>query len=595
MKFKMPETLEGLTLDEISELYAAAYAEAQELNKIADDKITPDESAELIELVGHLGSISDVKDQLEAAATADADALAAARAALEAPADEGGEDPDGDKGGDDPDPDADPHVDADQPKELVEASASKTPAAPAKSRKYGSFGVKVGSKEPADEPTGGQEPDPKDKGLRIEASANVPGFNSGAELDFDQLAVAYAKRARQFAGGGNSRLKGAKGIGDAKYGGDKLTDKAQRYGVATLVKPENEFTITEKMSAEDQYDLVKRAANERRLGGNGLIAAGGWCAPSERIYGFLEIETADGLLDLPEINSPRGGIQFTKGPDLGTLLVNANLGFTQTEAQAEAGTVKPIFDITCPAWTDVRMDAVGYAIRAGLLTDAAYPELLRRYLSLGLIVHARRLNALAIGRISTMIGAATVFAPVSGTRYSAISDFLSAVELNAMRVRETYAMGMNATVEGVFPLWALGVLRSDISRRTGISEFNVTDQQITAWLAARKVRAQFVRDYQAINSGAATTAGGTAAWTRWPDKVEFMLYPAGAYVRLATDVIDLDTVYDWDNLSKNQFLAAFFEEGFGIANTGAAGVKVQVAIDNVQGQSGFQGIGAVFA
>jgi hypothetical protein len=321
------------------------------------------------------------------------------------------------------------------------------------------------------------------------------------------------------------------------------------------------------------------------------VAAGGWCAPSDRIYGFLELETPEGLLDLPEINAPRGGIQFTKGPQLGTLLTEANLGFVQTEAQAEAGTVKPIFDITCPAWTDVRMDAVGYAIRAGLLTDAAYPELLRRYLSLGLIVHARRLNKLAIDRISAMIGATTTFLPVDGAVYSPISDFLSAVELQAMRVRETYAMSLNATVEGVFPLWVSAVLRADISRRTGISEFNVTDQMINQWLAARHVKANFVRDYQPINNGAATTVGGTTAWTRWPDKVEFMLYPAGSYVRLATDVIDLDTVYDTDNLTKNQFLAAFFEEGFGIANTGATGVKATVGLANVNGYSGAAAIG----
>lgn len=590
-KFKMPESLEGLTLDEITELHEGALAEAQELNKIADDKITPEESARLIELVGNLGAIADVKETLEAEVNAEAEALAAARAALAAPEDEEKADEKADDKADEDKAEGKADEKVDSKKELIEAGG-----APAKSRKFGSFATKVGKTDPAEDPGKGDDDDqPKrSDAIKIEASANVPGFNSGAEMDFDELAVAYAKRARQFAGGGG-RTKSTKGVGDVDYGGTKLSKGMQRYGVATLIKPENEFTITEKMSAEDQFDLIKRASNERRLGTQGLVAAGGWCAPSDRIYGFLELETAEGLLDLPEINAPRGGIQFTKGPQLGTLLTEANLGFVQTEAQAEAGTVKPIFDITCPAWTDVRMDAVGYAIRAGLLTDAAYPELLRRYLSLGLVVHARRLNKLAIDRISALIGAATVFAPVNGTAYSSVSDFLSAVELNAMRVRETYAMGLNATVEGVFPLWTQAILRSDISRRSGIGEFNVTDQMITSWLAARKVKAQFVRDYQPINNGAATTAGGTAAWTRWPDKVEFMLYPAGSYVRLATDVIDLDTVYDTDNLTKNQFLAAFFEEGFGIANTGASGVKVQVGTNNLNGLSGFHGIGAVFA
>jgi hypothetical protein len=58
------------------------------------------------------------------------------------------------------------------------------------------------------------------------------------------------------------------------------------------------------------------------------------------------------------------------------------------------------------------------------------------------------------------------------------------------------------------------------------------------------------------------------------------------------DRLDVDTVYDTDNLTKNQFLAAFFEEGFGIANTGASGVKCTVALDKVNGYSGYPGIGA---
>ena len=118
----------------------------------------------------------------------------------------------------------------------------------------------------------------------------------------------------------------------------------------------------------------------------------------------------------------RGGIQFTKGPQLGDLLLEANLGWVMTEAEVEAGvTPKPIYDIECPDWDEVRLDATGYAIRAGLLTNSAYPELVRRYLALGLIVHARRMNALTIARISTAIGAATTFAPV-GAQPSATAD-----------------------------------------------------------------------------------------------------------------------------------------------------------------------------
>lgn len=40
-----------------------------------------------------------------------------------------------------------------------------------------------------------------------------------------------------------------------------------------------------------------------------LTASGGWCAPSDQIYGLLPI-------DLPDVQVSRGGIQFTPSPYL---------------------------------------------------------------------------------------------------------------------------------------------------------------------------------------------------------------------------------------------------------------------------------------
>jgi hypothetical protein len=582
MKFQMPEKLEGLDLEAISKLLTEATAEAHEINAIADDAITAEQSADLVKLIGHMDELAGREDELKAEAGPSAEDVAAARARLAAPeAEVEVEDPDED---DEPEAGADVKV---EEKEAVLASAGKvTPKR--------SFAAKVASK--SDEPTG-PEVDPKlelnSKALSITASANIKGFESGQKINsFGELAVAYAERSKAFAGGASMGRGSRKKVRAGKYGALQLSKDAQRFSVATLAKPENPFSIGEKDGAQQAYDVLMAAASEYRLEGGSLLAAGGWCSPSEQVYGFLELESADGLLSIAEINARRGGIQFTKGPTLGELLLEANLGFVQTEAEAEAGEVKPVFDIECPDWEEVRMDAVGYAIRAGLLTNATYPELLRRYLSLGLVVHARRMNALTISRISTLIGATVTFSPV-GAQPSAVADLLSAIELRALQLREQYSMPINSTVEGVFPLWVQAVVRSDLSRRLGVDMISVTDQMITAWFTQRKVKAQFVRDYQSINSGAVTTPGGTGGWTAWPDKVEFLLYPAGSFVKLTTDVIDLDTVYDTDDLTQNRFMAAFFEEGFGIANTGGSGLKTTVGLPNLYGSVGYPSIGAL--
>lgn len=567
MKFKMPETLDGLSANEISELLAAATAEANELNAIADDKITADETAALIDLVGHIGALADRKQEVDEKAAADAEALAKARAALaertEEPADEVEDEVE----------EVAEEETADEP-ELVTASASASFAARA---------AKTPQKHKAP-----QAPEAPSGALSLIASANIGGnFHAGQELDFDELAQAFVQRGKAFAGG--SKGKVGKPI---TPGVSDLPANAQRFSVAKLHKADSEFTIEEKMSAEDQFALIQRVAQESRLPQGSLVAAGGWCAPSERIWKFLELETMDGLLSIPELIARRGGVTWTPGPQLSELLADADFGFIQTEAEAEAGTEKPCFNITCPDWEEVRLDAIGFCIRAGILTNSAYPELVKRFLQLGVIAHARRVNATTIARISAAIGAATVFTPVGGASSSATSDVLAAAELNAIRIRETHAMAENASVEAIFPIWALAPLRAELSRRTGVDMLNVSNAMLINWFRDRQVNPQFVRDYQSINAGGTNTVGGTANWTDYPDTLEFMMYPAGAFVRLGTDVIDLDAMYDSTLLGQNTYTAAFFEEGIAVINAGGTGVKVQVSIANLSGATGYPAIGA---
>jgi hypothetical protein len=207
--------------------------------------------------------------------------------------------------------------------------------------------------------------------------------------------------------------------------------------------------------------------------------------------------------------------------------------------------------------------------------------------------HQRRKSASTIQRISTLIGAGVTFAPVNAAgSQSGIADSLAALELRANQIRQSLAMDPNATIEGVAPWWARGAWRTDLSRRLGLSDpFNITDADIDRYIAARNIRLQYVYDYQMLGVGALGTAGGTATWTAWPTTLEFMLWPAGAFVRLVNDVISLDAVYDHDLLTQNEYTAAFVEEGMAVANTRGFGLKTTVAL-NPEGSAGFPAIGA---
>lgn len=557
--FTMPtaEELAALDRDALSALLQEALAASAELSAVSDDDITDEQLDALEELASHVNTIEARDAELEVAAQARADRLAAARAAVapaeEAPAEEA---PAEETPAEETAP-ADEEVPAE--KEPVLASGARrrvvaraAAAAPA---------AKVATPAP-------EESAPM---VVMTAAANLPTVNSGHVFDdFSQVAEAFSERQRGFGGSAPSS-----------------TPRFERFGVAKLRKPENEFTIDSRMGAEEQMSLVLSAAKESRLPKGGLIAAGGWCAPSETFYdGFLSVESVDGILSIPEITVRRGGINFTKGPDYAALA--ADWGFLQTEAQAEAGTEKVCYEIDCPDFQEVRLDAIGFCIKNGILTNVGYPELTRRVLEIGAVAHAHKVNAQVITRISNLIGAATNYTEIG----SATSDILDAIAIQATVLRYQYAMAEGTTIEAVFPIWAKEIFRADLSRRNGVDMLAVTDAQIQSWLGVRNISAQWVYDWQNF-----PVTGGTTGQA-FPTTLQVMLYPAGAFVKGTTDVIDLDTVYDSVGLSTNTYTAAFFEEGLLVANTGASGRKVEITLTGrsaIQGLTGAAILGTVAA
>lgn len=565
MAFKKPESFEGLGIEDLRKLNDEALAEGRTL--VAKGADLSDEEIALAEsLMQASQEIETEIERQEGEATARAERLDAIRngfAEPEASEESASED---EEEGDEENPAvqiAEDEAAAESEKEVVVASApTRTVGAAAKRAPEVKKAVEVDEEE-------------KGSNVTLIASANVPGVESGAELS-DMLAVANAFQSRSKGFVAGSRGDKPRIVGANAFG---LSDRHQRYGVAQIRKADTDFMLTERMSAQDQYDTMMAAASEARLSGGNLIAAGGWCAPSEQIYGFCELETVSGLLDLPSVIARRGGISFTKGPDYATLA--ADWGFIQTEAQAEAGTEKVCYEIDCPPWEEVRLDAIGFCVTAPVLTNSAFPELINRVLQIGTVAHAHKVNASLISRISTLIGTAIDWAEVGGST----SDVLDAAELQAERLRYTYSMAPGTTIEAVFPIWAKGAIRADVGRRLNIENpLNVTDTAIEAWFNVRGIRVQWVYDYQPL------ATGNTGTWTAWPTTVEFMMWPAGAYTKLEKDVIDLDTIYDSVGLSTNVYTAAFFEEGIAVANTCGAGVKVSVAL-NTEGATGYPAVG----
>lgn len=494
------------------------------------------------------------------------------------------------------------------------------------------------------------------------AAVNVPDLQPGAEVDLDAIALAFAN------------MTDSARPGPALAAKRSNTRFSQKHQVAHIMKPFDERAIADG----DASAAIAFATDQTRLksskGEGSLVAAGGWCAPSETLYDLCQLESTDGILSVPEIQVNRGGIRFTQGPDWADIFTDTGFTFTEandsageysetdavhtlteggagltsytitfdgqttgsidddaTAAQVQAalealsniapgdvvvtgdtnpiamqltwggayegvnvpaptttptggtGTVvvatttqggqpgpKPCNIVPCPEFTDVRLDVSGVCIQSGILLNRAYPELVRRYVSGALTAHMHRV---ATAVLADMIAGSTAVTPTkpTGEDASVTAPLLSAIELQAEDIKYRYRMPRGTTLEAIFPFWARGAIRADLSRRQGVDMLSVTDAQIDGWFRARGINPQFIYNFDNLGT---VTSGALV----WPATLRFLIYPAGTWVKGSSDLITLSMLHDSTLNANNNFTAIFTEEGWSVMKMCHISRVVTVAI-----------------
>lgn len=350
----------------------------------------------------------------------------------------------------------------------------------------------------------------------------------------------------------------------------------EQHGLLAINRPIPEDLQIQNNDPQHIREVFDRAGDESRLEAGSLVAAGGWCAPSEVIYDLVDGgESRDGLLSLPEIGAPRGGVSFTTGVDFAEIFAGfaaREIGFAFTEEQDVAGKYapgetpsdpnvvgpKPCYRVECPPFEEYRLDVDGLCIQSGLLAARGYPEVLADTIRKALIAHDHYVNGKQIAQMAAGSTAVTLPATQVGTA----APVLSAIELQVEHYRYARRLGRGTTLEAIFPYWIRGAIRSDLSRRLGVDLLSVPDSRIDAWFRERGINPQFVYNWQAVDATAAT------AFTAWPTTVSFLLYSAGTWIKGVSDIITLDTIYDSVLLGNNDFTALFSEEGWFVAKRG---------------------------
>lgn len=409
------------------------------------------------------------------------------------------------------------------------------------------------------------------------AAAGVPNFEAGSQLD-TLLEVAKAFEARSASFGALSR-------------GRQATEP-QMYPVAQLVRNyPDEFSVN---GDETDYEKLLKVADESRLPGGSLIrsveqrykeiqaehperdalvAAQGWCAPSETDYDICLQITTDGLADFPEVQARRGGIRHNTGIEFDTIFGGGSCSsptgfFDLTEAQVDSGTVKTCLEIPCPSFVDTRLGVTGLCLTGNILAIRGYPEFTAAFTRGALAASAHQINREQIADVVAASTAVNLTAAAPwATDGSTVSQVLSAVEMAIVDIKYRLRMQRNATLEVVMPWWIGAQMRADWIRRNGGNYSDMlclADSAINSAFSCRGARVQYVYDWQDAFATCAATGspGADTPINNLPSSLQFLVYPAGTWIRAVNDVITLNSVYDSTKLATNQVTHLFTETGW---------------------------------
>lgn len=493
----------------------AAFDALSELETPTDAQLDEAEA-----LADHIEALITEQQAREVAAT---DRLARAAALRErfseSPAEEGAEEggQEGEEEEEEEPAEQQPAQTATEPEAEVAASARPRPAVRTLARKVARPPVPVTNPSP----------------ITITAAADVPEFATGSRLD--DLVMT-----------GQTVINRLRGL-PAPTGSGEHED-LRMFGAASIrLDFPSDLQINHKTA--DDMEVIYNALDEARLPGGSLVAAGGWCAPSETIYDLCSGETAEGMVSVPEVQVNRGGIKYTSGPDFGAIY--SNIGFCQTEAQAIAGTSKTCYEVPCPSFTEVRLDACGLCLKIPILTSVGYPELIQRWQSGALIAHQHKMNAKVIAAMAAAAGTAKTITAHGSTA----ADMVAGLSLIADGIRSKYRLSPTASMEVVLPWWVKGAMQQDLDNRG-----ENPSGDVAGLFSRNNLNVQFVYDWQDTPFPA-----GTAPAIAYPANVTALVYPAGTFIKGVSDVINLSAVYDAASLATNVYTGLFFEEGVLVA------------------------------
>ncbi len=409
--------------------------------------------------------------------------------------------------------------------------------------------------------------------LAITASVDIPGVAHGGELPtLASLADVVGRKAKSMP----------------------VTSGAPNHQLVASIRNDFSHTLDDRSSPAHVRDLVSFLTSPDKQAA--LVAGGGWCAPSETRYDFFNIACESGMIDLPTFGVTRGGISFPVSPSLADALGSGAFAGFATEfsntsqpwlwteaddiAAATGSPTKPCIRVPCPDFDEERLEAYGYCLTAGNLTDDAYPEATQNMLQLLMAAHAHVINARLIALM--LLQSSSVVTVSGGAATDAAAPRIyNAVGLAAADYRARYGMCIEDVLEVVLPYWVRDVIQADLAWKAGVELGDIPLSAINNYFTSRNVAVQWVNDWQVRG---ASQFGNATAMTAWPTTADFLVYAAGTFLHGNGMSLDLGVIRDSVLNETNDHTAAWSEEAHLVARVGHESRRYRVGF-NVNGST----------
>ncbi|MBF6416977.1 major capsid protein [Nocardia cyriacigeorgica] len=546
MKFKLPETLDGLSVEELAALAAQADAEFDELAPEPGASPTAEALADLTALNDASKALTERINELR---TEEADRAAAAQALLEARTARAAETvAEPEAAAAEPEPEPEPAADngGDGGAEVV-AEAETITAEAAEPALTASTG-------PAGSPFKGLAARTGKTPAKVAAPAAEVGFEMRPQTPKYQAGVVGYKELATVLDSMAVSTRIQPNRAPHRERGHMIP-----MSLATLDRgfsADRIVTADSDIELSEQVDAIVAASTyyPNKFDETGaLTASAGWCSPSELRYDFCGVDPATDLATLPDMNISRGGVRRPIDPDFTELYNTLPWRFTEAELMAEPNPTKPCIEIPCTEFEEIRAEAIGLCVTAGILQRRGYPELIERFMQEVMKAHQIKVS---LWTLQDMVAGSTAITVPANSTLGAAGSILNSLALRAVLIRQKERIGHNAIIEGKAPSWLLKAAAADMAYQQGVDVKSVTDATVDGWLAARNIRIEWVGHWQNLPDNA----------THWPTTAQVLLYPSGAWFRHLANVIEVGTLYEKALLQQNRYMELFTEDEYLVDN-----------------------------